>query len=212
MKTLLIIVFFFFSNFLFGQSPYTSLTGEFRTLFDNIPIDKGQEEKYFKYAVELFNADSLRKAGQIFDRVYWLDTTSTLAKKSINYRNLIEQKVVYQTKKNLMSSWDWGWSGTNWGATETKENSKKTKKIEISKREIHFYINDTLVRTTEYKLSQRFNWVNGFLTNLVVYSDTNEEWYYNLMSFDSFISDNLRIEQKTDYVCGNYGETYGLTK
>ena len=61
-------------------------------------------------------------------------------------------------------------------------------------------------------MKQSFNWMSGYLTSLIIYDDTKEEWYYNLLSWDTFTSDNLRIEQKTNYVCGNYGETYGLIK
>ena len=212
MRTRLFISAFLISNFTFGQSPYARLNNEFRSLFDNIPIDKGQEEKYFTYAKDLFNKDSLKKAVKIFDRLYWLDTSTTISKKSLNFRNSIEQKVISQTRENLLNSWNWGWSGTNWGATETQANTNKTKRLVILKNTIEFYINDTLVRTTKYDLTQSFNWVGGYLTNLIIYDDTKEQWYYNLMGWDTFTSDNLRIEQKTNYVCGNYGETYGLSK
>jgi hypothetical protein len=99
-----------------GQSPYARLNNEFRKLFDPIPIDKGQEQHFFDYAVKLFQQDSLRKAAQIFDRVYWLDTSSNLATEALWYRKEIEQKVILQTQANLNNSWNWRWTGTGWGS------------------------------------------------------------------------------------------------
>ncbi|HRN46303.1 MAG TPA: hypothetical protein PLH20_16265 [Flavobacterium sp.] len=203
---------YFISSIAFGQSPYARFNNEFRHLFDNIPIDKGQEKGYFDYAKELFRMDSVKKAGQIFDRVYWLDTTSEIAKEASLYRSLIESNIKYQARQNLFNSWNWGWSGSNWGASETQVKSGKTKKIKINDKEIRFYTNDTLVRATSYTLIQLFDWRNGYLTNLVKYDDNNEEWFYRLNSIDTFTSDYLWIEQKTSYVCGNYGESYKLDK
>ena len=138
MRTLFFIALFLNSNLSFGQNPYVFINKDFRDFFDHIPIDKGQENKYFNYAVELLKKDSLKKAGQIFDRLYWLDTSTSISKQSLNYRNKIEQKVISQSRKNLLNTWHWGWSGTNWGATETRRNTNKTKRLVILKNEIEF--------------------------------------------------------------------------
>jgi hypothetical protein len=113
MKTIIFISALFFSILVVGQSPYARLNKDYRSLFDPIPIDKGQEKQFFEYAMALYNQDSLKKAGQIFDRIYWLDTTSLLGKQSLLFRKQIEEKVMKQARHNLNSVWTWNWSGTN---------------------------------------------------------------------------------------------------
>jgi hypothetical protein len=212
MKTLIFISALFFSTHVIGQSPYARLTGEFRSLFDPIPIDKGQEKQFFDYAMALYQCDSLKKAGQLFDRVYWLDTTSSLGKQSLLFRSQIEEKAKKQARENLNSVWTWDWSGTNWGATDSPSKSKKIKRIELDGTTIKFYHNDILVRQTEYTLTQTFTWIGGYLTNHIKYGDNKEEWYFHLTSMYDFTSDRLWIEQKSKYLCGNYGESYLLDK
>src|SRR5262245_36929360 len=119
MKPLLLIAAFFFSITAIGQNPYARLQGELRTMFDPIPIDKGQETEFFNYAITLYNEDSLKKAGQIFDRIYWLDPASKLGKLSLDYRTKIEEIVIKKTNENLNSVWNWNWSGSNWGPTDS---------------------------------------------------------------------------------------------
>ena len=227
MKTLCFILALFTSSFIAGQSPYARLDKEFRRLvdemaiekereqqyrhlFDDIPIEKGQEQQFFDYAVKLFQQDDIRKAGPLFDRVYWLDTSSTLATQSLWYRKRIEQTVIVQTQANLNNTWNWKWSGTGWGASDTASRFKR-KKIELDGNTIRFYFNDSLIRQTNYILTQRFDWINGFLSNLVQYKDNDEEWHFNLSSFGSFTSDGLWIERKSNIIDGG-GEAYGLDK
>ena len=210
MKTLILIAALLFSTVAVGQNPYARLNDEFGSLFDPMPIDKGQEQQFFDYAVRLYRQDSLRKAGQIFDRVYWLDTASLTGKQSLLLRKQIEQKVMKQTQDNLNNVWIWNWSGTNWGPSDFPAKFNKTKRIELDGKTIKFYRNDTLVRQSKYVLTQTFMWVGGFLTNHIKYEDTKEEWYFNLTSMFNFTSDRLWIEEKSKYVCGNYGECYLL--
>jgi hypothetical protein len=210
MKTLHLILAIFISTLVVGQSPYVRLNNEFRKYFDPIPIDKGQEQQFFDYAVKLFQQDSLRKAGQIFDRVYWLDTSSHLATQSLWYRKKIEQSAIVQTLNNLNNSWNWRWSGTGWGASDTVSKFK-TKRIELDGSTIKFYLNDSLTRQTDYVLTQRFNWISGFLSSLVQYKDNGEEWYFSLSYFGSFTSDGLWIERKSNRT-HPYGEAYRIDK
>lgn len=211
MKTLYLILTLFISNLAEGQSPYARLNNEFRKLFDDIPIDKGREQQFFDYAIKLFQQDSLRKAGQIFDRVYWLDTVSSLATQSLWYRKKIEEKVILQTQVNLNNTWNWTWSGTGWGASDSSVENKR-KRIELDGSTIKFYFNDSLTRQTNYVLTQRFNWINGILNNLVQYKDNGEEWYFGLLSFfGSFTSDALWIQRKSNIIDGG-GEAYRIDK
>jgi hypothetical protein len=208
MKLLIFIVALFSSTLVAAQNPYARLNNEFRSLFDPVPIDKGEEQEFFNYGIKLFEQDSLKKSGQIFDRIYWLDTSAYLAKQSLLYRKKIEKKIIQQTQHNLNSIWNWSWSGTNWGPNDSPAETNKTKHIQLDGAIIKFYRNDTLVRQTKYVLTQNFNWVNGFLSNHLQYVDNNEQWYFNLTTIASFTSDRLWIEQKSNYVCGNYGECY----
>lgn len=208
MKTLYFILALFFTHLTSGQSPYARLNNEYRKLFDPIPVDKGQEQQFFDYAVRLFEQDSLRKAGQIFDRVYWLDTNSVLAKQSLKYRNQIEQKAILQTQLNLNNTWNWKWSGTGWGPSDTASTFKR-KRMELDGATIRFYFNDSLTRQTKYVLTQRFDWVWGVLNNLVHYKDNDEEWYFSLSPLGSFTSGGLWIERKSNIIDGG-GEAYNI--
>jgi hypothetical protein len=210
MRTLYFILAILIYNTAVGQSPYARLNNEFRKLFDDIPFDKGQEQQFFDYAMKLFEQDSLRKAGQIFDRVYWLDTASSLATKSLQYRKKIEEKVILQTQANLNNTWNWTWSGTGWGATDTVSKFKR-KRIELDGSTIRFYFNDSLTRQTNYVLTQGFDWINGIVNNLVQYKDNGEEWYFSLSPFRSFTSDALWIQKKSNMIDSG-GEVYMIDK
>jgi hypothetical protein len=209
---LCLLISFLFSCFINAQNPYSSLNDDYREIFDDIPIDKGQEKEFFDYAVKLYQLDSLKKAGQIFDRLFWLDTTSETGRQSLSFRKKIEEKIIQQTQANLHNSLRWTWSGSNWGQTDWPEKSNTTKRIELDGKTIRFYQNDTLVRKTGYLLVQSFNWVFGFLNNQIQYLDNNEVWFFNLGSLEGFTSESIWIERKSDYVCGNYGESYLLNQ
>jgi hypothetical protein len=211
MKTTLFLSALLFSVIAGAQNPYQSLNNEFRHLFDPIPIDKGQEQQFYEYAIKLFQQDSLQKAGQIFDRVYWLDSSSLLAKQALVYRSKIEQVVIEKIKANLTGIWNWDWTGTAWGVTDSPERSKVIKRMELDDSTIRFYRNDTLMRVTKYSLVQSFRWVNGYVEKLVQYQDTKEEWAYNLVSMDSFTSNYLWLVKVTK-VGGSHplGESYSL--
>jgi hypothetical protein len=215
MKNFVVISVLFFSISAAGQNPYSrinQLEEDFRILFDPIPIKQGQETYFFHYGLTLLKQDSLKKAGQIFDRIYWLDTTSISGKQALAYRKIIEKKVIKETKNNLNNIWVWNWSGTNWGETDSPSKSGTTKWIELNGKTITFYQNNNLIRQTRYTLTQTFDWVSGFLTNHIQYKDSKEEWYFTLTSMNDFYADRLWIEQKSTFVCGNYGECYLLKK
>jgi hypothetical protein len=210
MKRLIFILMFFNTVSLNGQSPYRRTNDEFLKVMDQIPIKAGQGLDFFEYAVKLYETDSLQKAGQIFDRIYWLDTSSILGRKSLKLRNEIEQKVNRLVWVQLNNAWDWSWSGTNWGPTDRRYISWVTKRIEIDYHGIKFYRNDTLSRETKYILTNTFDWMFGTVTSHMLFLDNNERWYISFRTYKGFVSNSFWIEQKTKYVCGNYGEGYKL--
>ena len=210
MRILVSILVLFISNITLGQNPYARIDGQLRQLIDPFIIEKGREQRFFDYDIKLYQQDSLRKAGQIFDRVYWLDTTSRLATKSLQYRKKIEEKIIIQTRANLKNVWHWKWTGTGWGPTDTASDVKR-KRIELTDSTIKFYLNDSSTRQTNYVLTQRFDWINGFMSNLIQYKDNGEEWHFGLSAFGNFTSDYLWIERKSNIIDGP-GEAYTIEK
>src|SRR5688572_17231002 len=102
MKLFLFISTYLFSLSVLGQNPYEQFKGKFyRDLFDRIPIEKGAETDFFDQALKLYQENSLKKAGQIFDRIYWLDTSATLGKQALELRKQIENKVIDRWKEYL---------------------------------------------------------------------------------------------------------------
>lgn len=212
MKIFFFLVVLFIANLLVAQNPYDQLKGEFRTLFDPIPIDKGQEEAFFTYAIQLYQQDSLKKAGQLFDRLYWLDTAGVIGKKSLAYRNKIEEQVLRQTRGNLKGPWIWGWSASSWAPPDSSSLTKKGQRIELNDTTIIFYRNDSLIRRTRYTLNQRFDWLHGFLINQLQCSDNQEQWSFTLASLNQFTSDRLWIEQPSASLSATSGELYLLDR
>jgi hypothetical protein len=212
MKTPLLISALLFSIIAASQNPYAWLKNDkHRHMFDEIPIDKGQEQQFYTYAIQLLAKDSLIKAGQIFDRVYWLDTSSLLGKESLSYRKKVEQKVIEQAKAKFIGVWSWNWTGTSWGATDSPEMSGVNKRMELDCSTIKFYRNDSLIRETTYSLMQSFRWFYGSLSNLIQYQDTKEEWAFNFISMDSFTSNRLWIYKMEKIVSSHpVGQSYYL--
>ncbi len=212
MKILTYISILFLSTIAVGQNPNSQKNDEFRMLFDRVQIDKGEEQHFFDSAVKLYEQGFLKQAGQIFDRIYRLDSSSFLGKHSKSLLMKIEETVLKQTQYNLNNSWNWNWSGTNWGPTDLPSKSNITKRIQLDGTSIKFYRNDTLTRETKYTLTQTLDWFWVFLTNRIQYEDTKEEWFFQLTSLYDFTSDRIWIEKKSNSVCGNYGECYLLDK
>lgn len=183
-----------------AENPYKKyLTNELkgvREWADPIPIDKGQEEKYFKYAVGLLKQDSLQKAGQIFDRIYWLDTASALGKQAYGYRATIESRISIDSKKALQGVWIQR-NCVSDNTANKRAAEQKSKTIVFQDDKIVFYERGKITRTTSYQLSKLFNWVDGFSHNTIKYLDTGEEWYYDMRELDSFVTDNLHITQRS---------------
>jgi hypothetical protein len=161
--------------------------------------------------IQLLKQDSLKKAAQIFDRIYWMDTSSLIGTESLSHRTTIEQKIIERTKANFIGSWTWNWTGTGWGATDSPKMSGLKKRMELDCSTIKFYRNDSLIRETTYSLVQSFDWVYGYLGNLFQYQDTKEEWVFKLISIDNFTSNSLWIFKITKpWTSHPVGESYSL--
>ena len=213
MKLLFILIYIFFSltSVCQIQNPYKKYLVEdmkgFRKWSDPIPIDKGQEKMYFQYATLLYKQDSLQKAGQIFDRIYWLDTASRIGMQALIYRTKIENKIDDETRQGLLGTWDWSNCPSE---TDNKKSTmeRKNKKIVFQKDQIIFYENDSIRRRTAYQLTQIFDWVDGFLHNCIKYKDSNEEWLYDIRQLDAFVSDDLKVILKSSIGHIEYVECY----
>jgi hypothetical protein len=209
-------------NKVLSQDPYAHIRTiqpkEARLLVDPIPIDKGEEQKYYAYALSIFNQgsdDSLLKAGQIFDRLYWLDTLGEIGKNSLKYRISIETQIKSKTNEALFGLWLLAyvppapWSGLK----KPRELTKPSKKIIIANDKIMFYLNDTLTRTTTYSIRQQFNWQYGVTSSIITYSDDGVKWYYGLSDLFALISDELKVQLVKDgYNNNEYVEVYKRDK
>src|SRR5690606_41440818 len=77
----------------FGQNPYSKLNIP-RGVFREIKVEKEQATEFFDYAVWLSERDSLRKAGEIFHKIYLLDSVSKIGVEALSRRNKIEERVL----------------------------------------------------------------------------------------------------------------------
>lgn len=190
----------------FGQNPYSKLNIS-RGVFREIKVEKEQATEFFDYAVWLSERDSLRKAGEIFHKIYLLDSVSKIGVEALSRRNKIEERVLRETQEILNSVWVLLGSGSNWGHKKVSATEPPSR-MELDGTTIRFYRNDSLVRETKYDLTQFFLWELGWLAIVVQYEDTKEEWNFSFGPWGAFTSDRLVIEERTKYVCGNYHEVY----
>lgn len=171
-----------FANSSFSQSPYKRLVDdELQNWFDPIPIKKEQKEFYFKYALNLYNQDSLIKAGQIFDRIFWLDTLGETGNEALQLRGKIEEKLKEKITPQLYGKWKKSICIYPWNSIKKRDTFELVNNyIVINRQTIIFFEKDSLKRETKYNLKQSFNWIDGYISNQISYADNNEEWFYTI--------------------------------
>lgn len=208
MKQLLIsVILLTFTKYLFAQSPYQSLIDkDVEGWFDPIPIKYEQRDSFFVYAKDLYKKDSLIKAGQIFDRLFWLDTTGRLGKNPLRYRIMIEKKISTLTITGLEGKWNQHDDTISSESKEDKTYSNLRKNyIVFNPKYIFFYENSELKKSIKISTRQQYNWVLGFTNLVVTYEDRKEDLVYSISNIVEIVSKQLRISKINENI-GTHNE------
>ncbi|CAL2085851.1 hypothetical protein [Tenacibaculum sp. 190524A05c] len=167
-------------------------------------IHEGQIDKAFIAYSFVKNMDSLSEKGKIAHRI--ADSLKIIVRNEL--------------KSNIIGTWKWKNSGSNWGISETNNDSKKDKILIISQNSLSFYEINKL--TNKKKLIKteklKFNNIAGMLPCFweLVYSD-NQIWSFRLKKDGQILhltntGEVTENNSRTEIVCGNFELTYERIK
>jgi hypothetical protein len=144
-----------------------------------IKIQKGKEQHYLKYALNLVKQDSAIKAYQILSRLRnTIQYEENL--KEINIANKkIQQKITKQTNDLLRGTWKLDYEGhCNYPRCI---DSTKIEEVIISKKKIKFYEKDKPARIYKYTSQIQINPHSGYPHYIVRYKNSFEGWIFETM-------------------------------
>lgn len=164
----------------------------------------GQIDKAFIAYGFVKNIDSLTEKGKIASR------------KADSLKIIVRNEL----KSNIIGTWKWKNSGSNWGISETNNDSQKNKILIISENSLSFYETDKLTNKTEHIKTEKlkFNNKTGMFPSFweLVYSD-NQIWSFRLKNDGQVLhltntGEVTENNSRTEIVCGNLELTYERIK
>lgn len=170
---------------------------------DRLKIPNGEEQKHFDYALTLLRQDSTIKAYQILWRV---SQTGSLDPKRVDgVIKKTKQKITNQYNKLFRNAWELSFEG--YSTYMRKRDSVRSEKIIISKKKIRFYEKGRLTKEYKYNSEIQIDPLFGFVSYLVRYKTSSEEWIYNL-ECNAMGNTQLALEPKEGAIDAKYYAVY----
>lgn len=188
MKFILTIFFFCIAHKTIAQKPYPTLFIDNGTLpcdqikFGNDTIKPSNRIIYYNYAIKLSDnensfIDSVNKAGQIFDRIYRIDTASEIGINALAKRTAIETQLIAKIKICLLGTWQAVECIDPWGENMKTAGRKIDGQVTISENEMEFVKNQKR-ETIEYDSRYYFNWdFFASTTIMLLLKDSTDKLY-----------------------------------
>lgn len=186
-----------------------------------------QKEKIKQYQIEWTNTaeqnildGQIDKAFIAYGFVKDLDSLTEKGKIASRKADSLKTIVRSELKSNIIGTWKWKNSGSNWGISETNNESKKEKILIISEKSLSFYETDKLTNKTKYIKTEKliFNDKAGMFPSYreLVYSD-NQIWSFELKNDGQVLhlkntGEVTKNNSRTEIVCGNLELTYERIK
>jgi hypothetical protein len=146
-------------------------------------IDCSNDGAYYIKAkgLTIYNPDSLFEAYRILKRLYHFDSTKYSKKFLSPDFSKIESINYHYLQTNIIGQWNFEWSGSNWGTSETSANKKA--RLVFTETEAFFYIADTLKRQTKYLITNKFESLYPKEIFFQLYFlDNKDHWDFSFMT------------------------------
>lgn len=161
------------------------------------------------YAIELEERDSLLMACYAYIRVYYFDSTADIAKKAETKLTVLSKQCKEQFAEKLIGSWQWKWTGSNWGKDNEPDICKCEKSLVIDKDKLYFLTDNTIDSSHEYSL-QADNYGRWPLFYYINVPGLNEKWGFHFIrkSWPVVLKDPLTIKREHNCICGCTNDIY----
>ncbi len=208
MKNLLSIILIFVTNFCFAQE---TAQEKHKADFQN---------KWMKTAEENLQKNEINKAFVAFGYVSMMDSLTEKGEIARTKADSLKSVLRARLIKNLIGTWKWKNTGSNWGVSATNKESKKDKILVISDKSLSFY--EVNKRTKRRLLIKRekinFNNVQGMFPSFseLIYSD-DQIWGYSLKDDGRTLhltntGELHKNNTRSEIVCGNTDMIYERIK
>lgn len=108
-----------------------------------------------KQLLDINNGDSLFKAYQILTKLHYFNSTVYANNILAPDFAKIEETNLNNIKKNIVGTWSFEWSGSNWGTAETYKTNNEL--IVFTCDQASFFKGDSLVKITPYIITNEFS-------------------------------------------------------
>ena len=164
------------------------------------PGNKEDAADLYQYAIELEQHDSLINAMYAYVRVFYFDSTADIARKSEAKLNMLSIKCREQLQQKLAGSWQWKWSGSNWGMSNNPEQCKCERSLVIKMGKLYFLTGNTIDSSHQYSL-QADNYGRWPLFYYINVPALRQKWNFSFMSLDWPVVSKEALNIRKD----NYG-------
>lgn len=181
-----------------------------KNIHGEIEIKKGEEKAFFKTASEYVKHDSLIPALSIYRILSYTDRPAGCRRKATVLYDKTEKLALAKVQNRLQGNWRWIWSGSNWGIENRPADCDCSQMITINKNSITFYQNDTLIRTTTFRLFKDFGWrtQKDYNEISIELNDKSEKWHILFDGTWWTPEDGFTINKYYGCVCGCPEEGY----
>ncbi|NOT51248.1 MAG: hypothetical protein HOP10_08215 [Chitinophagaceae bacterium] len=160
------------------------------------PANREEAADLYQYAINLEQQGSLVHAIYAFIRVFYFDSTSDIAIYSAAKLPILLKKYEEQVSEKLKGSWQWKWSGSNWGTGNEPEMCKCERSIVFDSAKIYFLTGNTVDSSFEYSI-RADNYGRWPLLYYIDIPGLKEKWNFNFRDRLSAIplKDSLSIRR-----------------
>lgn len=171
-------------------------------------IDSSNDVYYYKKAtilLEVNNSDSLFEAYRIFKKLNYFDSVK-YSKDHLKQDYLKIEKInLDNIKTAIIGKWNFEWSGSNWGMSETYKT--RNEQVVFTESDVSFFHKDSLVRKTAYLITNEFTPVLKEFTFQIYFQDDKTK---NNISFKSRGADYIAHLKFNEHNTGLYLDAPGF--
>ncbi|MGB8190409.1 MAG: hypothetical protein WCF67_00760 [Chitinophagaceae bacterium] len=156
-------------------------------------VSQSNHAAYYQHVLRLIeykDYDSSCEATRVMRALMVYDTSTYSYALYTPLVDKIEAANFRYFREEIIGTWNFRWSGSNWGAANTPNDL--IKKLIFTSDEILFYSGDTLTRKSRYRITHRPDveshwWVSRAAAYYISLEDSGEIWSFRLNAPDKFV-------------------------
>lgn len=164
------------------------------------PGNREEASDLYQYATELELHDSLVNAMYAYVRVFYFDSATDMAKKAEAKLTVLSEKCKEQLQQKLTGSWQWKWSGSNWGMSDNPGQCNCERSLVIEVDKLYFLTGNTIDSSHQYSL-QADNYGRWPLFYYINVPALSQKWNFGFRSLHWPVESKEALSIRKD----NYG-------